>query len=313
MSGWLSSHYRKGTIMTASNPFAQSPQYWKVLFTIPAAAAGTAEISFDDIALAVSGFETDEAKGIWTFELLFGDTPDMDDLSRRAMLLAALHGVPVPVLELHKVEQVDWLSQVARDFPPLSIGRFYVHGSHVTEAAPAGSFAIQVDAGAAFGSGEHGTTRCCLEALDWLGRKRSFAAILDMGCGSGILAIAAAKLWKTKVLAVDIDPVAVRVTADNVQTNQETTRVSAAVSDGYASDAIRRGAPFDLILSNILARPLIQFAPDLVKHLAPDGVAVLSGLLTSQEAQVLAAHKMQGLKLHKRFVHKEWCTLLLTR
>lgn len=300
--------------MTTGNPFAQSEQYWKVIFTIPSEAAGTAEVSFDDIAMAVSGFETDEANGIWTFELLFGEKPDMGEMQSRLMVLALLHAVEVPEAQLLEVEQKDWLKQVAQDFPPLAIGRFYVHGSHVAEPPPTGSIAIQVDAGAAFGSGEHGTTRCCLEALDWLSKKHGFRHILDMGCGSGILAIAAAKLWKSaEVLAVDIDPVAVRVTQENVLINREHTKVTSAVSDGYDSEKIKRVETFDLIVSNILARPLMAFAPDLAKHLAPEGYAVLSGLLTSQETQVLAAHKMQGLKLDKRFVFGEWCTLVLKR
>src|SRR5262249_44593842 len=137
--------------------------------------------------------------------------------------------------------------------------------------------------------------------------------ILDMGCGSGILAIAAAKLWKTQVLAVDIDPVAVQGTQENIAINREAARIDAVVSDGYTSDNIPRNAPFDLIVADILARPLIAFAPDLARNLAPDGVGVLSGLLTSQETQVLSAHMMQGLKLNKRFVRKEWCTLVLSR
>ena len=296
-----------------ANPFAQSPNYWRVTFTVPSSAAGTTEDAFNDITVAVSGLETDEENEIWTVELLFGEEPDMADIGRRLMLMSALHNVALPKTDLQKVVQEDWLKQVARNFPPLSIGRFYIYGSHVTEPPPHGSIPIQVDAGAAFGSGEHGTTRCCLEALEWLSKKRKFSTILDMGCGSGILAIGAAKLWKTNVLAVDIDPVAVRVTEDNIAINRETVRVTAAVSDGYNCDQIKRGKPFDLIVSNILARPLIAFAPDLMKNLADDGVAVLSGLLTSQESQVLAAHKMQGLSLEKRFVHKEWCTLVLKR
>lgn len=296
-----------------SNPFAQSPHYWRVTFTVPSAAAGTAEDAFNDSALAVSGFETDEANHIWTFELLYEEAPDMEDIARRLMVLAALHDVPLPKPDMQKLEQQDWLAQVARSFPPLSIGRFYIYGSHVEDAVPAGSIPIQVNAGAAFGSGEHGTTRCCLEALEWLSKKRKFRNILDMGCGSGILAIGAAKLWKVNVVAVDIDPVAVRVTEENIAINRETVRITAAVSDGYACETIKRGKPFDLIVSNILARPLIAFAPDLVKNLADDGMAVLSGLLTSQESQVLAAHKMQGLHLEKRFVYQEWCTLVLKR
>jgi len=296
-----------------TNPFHQSPELWRVVFTIHSDAAGTAEEAFNDIALAVSGFETDEANGIWTFEILFGEVPDMDDMKRRLLVLTMLHNVKASEPELQKVEQVDWLLHTARSFPPLTIGRFYVYGSHVEEPIPNGVIPIKVDAGAAFGSGEHGTTSCCLEALDWLSKKRNFRGILDMGCGSGILAIGAAKLWKTDVIAVDIDPVAVRVTQENVQINRETTRISAAVSDGYSGDKVKKGAPYELIVSNILARPLIEFAPHLVKNLAAGGYAVLSGLLTSQEAQVTNAHVQQGLALEKRFVNGEWCTLVLKK
>ena len=296
---------------TQDNPFAQSPEHWRVTFTLQADAASTAENSFDDIALAVSGFETDEENHIWTFELLHGEKPDMEDIKRRLMVLSMLHNVPMPEPVLTEVFKQDWLAQVARNFPPLSIGRFYVHGSHVKEPAPAGSFDIQVEAGAAFGSGEHGTTSCCLEAIDHLAKKRAFKNVLDMGCGSGILAIAAAKIWRCNVLAVDIDPVAVRVTQENIQINQ--VDVTSAVSDGYNSDRVKRGAPYDLIISNILARPLVEFAPYLAANLAPDGVAILSGLLATQEKQVLSAHLMQGLKLQKRFLGGEWCTLVLRR
>ena len=176
---------------------------------------------------------------------------------------------------------------------------------------------IQVDAGAAFGSGEHGTTSCCLKAIDWMANQRRFARVLDMGTGSGILAIAAAKLWKSDVLAVDIDPVSVRVTGENVAVNKVSTYVRTGVSDGYNSAQVKRGVDgkgkYDLILSNILARPLVAFAPMLEKHLAKGGVAVLSGLLTSQETMVRTAHRLQGLSLKKRFVQGEWCTLVLER
>jgi ribosomal protein L11 methyltransferase len=304
-----------GCQMTRSkaNPFAQSPEYWKVVFTLPHTAAPTAEESFNDMTLAVSAFETDEKNKIWTLELLCGESPDMEEIKRRLMVISALFNIPLPKYDMQKVEQQDWLSKVARDFPPITIGRFYVHGSHVSEPAPIGSVSIQVEAGAAFGSGEHGTTSRCLEAIDWLAKKRDFRNILDMGCGSGILGIAAAKLWKSNVLAVDIDPIAVRVTQENSVINRTQMYVTAAVSDGYASERVKRAKPFDLIVSNILARPLVAFAPDLAQHLSVDGIAVLSGLLTSQEAQVRTAHTMQGLTLVKRFVAGDWCTLVLRR
>lgn len=293
------------------NPFAQSEHYWRVKFTLHADAVGTAEEAFGDIALAVSAFETDEANRIWTFDLLFGEEPDMAEVTRRLLLLAGLHKVDVPKPEVEKMEQVDWLAAVARSFPPLSIGRFYVYGSHVEEKPPAGAIGIQVDAGAAFGSGEHGTTSCCLKALEWLAKSKSPRSVLDMGTGSGILAIAAAKLWKVPVIAVDLDPVAVRVTQENVRINQEQMLVRASVSDGYSGEAVKKNAPYDIIVANILARPLIEFAPQLAKNLSGNGYAVLSGLLTSQEQQVLGAHVMQGMKLEKRFVDGEWCTLVL--
>ncbi len=293
-----------------TNPFAQSAEHWQVVFTIPAAAAGTAENSFDDNTLSVAAFETDEANHIWTIELLYESEPDMEDIKRRLLLLSALHDVPLPVATLKQLPAQDWLKAVARDFPPLSIGRFYVHGAHVKDAPPAGSISIQVDAGAAFGSGEHGTTSGCLEAMEWLAKSHHFRNVLDMGCGSGILAIAASKLWRGEVLAADIDPVAVNVTKENARINR--ARLDTVVSDGYSHEKIKRTAPYDLIISNILARPLVAFAPQLKRHLRGGGMAVLSGLLSSQEAQVKSAHMAQGLKLERRFNNGDWCTLVLS-
>lgn len=284
-----------------ANPFAQSPDQWKVTFALPSILQD--EI-FDDLALSVSCFEAPQG---FTVELLCDGKPDMDEIGRRLNAL----GVSSPI-HAERFEQKDWLAEVARGFPPMTIGRFYLHGSHVTHIPP-GKIPIHVDAGAAFGSGEHGTTRGCLEALDWLSRRRDFDNILDMGCGSGVLAIAAAKLWNSDVLAADVDSVAVRVAEENARINRVQTSVTAVVSDGYASDRARRGAPFDLILSNILARPLIAFAPDLAKHLAVGGIAVLSGLLSSQENEVMAAHRMQGLRLVRRVTHEDWQTLVLAR
>lgn len=299
------------TLCSKANPFAQSPAYWQVVFSLPEAVRTAAEEAFGDMALAVSAFETDEKRHLWAFDLLFDAPPDEAELKRRLMLLAKLHGLTPPFMQVKKIESQDWLAKVARDFPPLTIGRFYVHGRHVCNPPPPGSIAIQVEAGAAFGSGEHGTTSGCLLALEGLARKRPSKSVLDMGCGSGILAIAAAKLWKCPVLAADIDPVAVRVTRENAAINRVQRQVGALVSNGYASERIKRQGPFDVIISNILARPLVEFAPDLASSLAPGGAAVLSGLLASQEAMVLAAHRAQGLALTKRFLSGEWATLVL--
>ncbi|MEZ5690296.1 MAG: 50S ribosomal protein L11 methyltransferase [Rickettsiales bacterium] len=296
---------------TNKNPFAQAVSYWQVLFMIPAAAVATAEESFSDIAISVANFETDEQNHIWSFELIFSDKPDAEELKRRLFLIASLHNIDTPEIKIEKLEQTDWLSQVAQDFPPLSIGRFFVHGAHVSETPKMNKIAIQIDAGAAFGSGEHATTSCCLAAMEYLARKHTYTNILDMGTGSGILAIAAAKLWKSAILAVDLDPVSVRVTKENAAINKTDKYIKTAISDGYISGEVKNNSPYDLIIANILARPLVSFAPYLKKNLAMGGVAILSGLLASQEKYVLAAHRTHGLRLKKRFIRDGWSTLVI--
>ncbi|MFO0389747.1 MAG: 50S ribosomal protein L11 methyltransferase [Alphaproteobacteria bacterium] len=297
--------------MRKSNPFAQSPAYWKIRFNLPLAAVPNAEAGFEDMALAVSTFEVNEKAKIWSFEMLTEVMPEMTEVRSRLLVLSTLFDFPTPQPMVERVEQQDWLAQVARSFPPMKIGRFYVHGAHYQDAIPAGMVNIQVDAGAAFGSGEHGTTSCCLKAIDWLAKQSDFTNILDMGCGSGILAIAAAKIWRVPVMAADIDEVAVRVTAENCRINRVNNHITSLVSDGYSHERVQRSAPYDLIISNILARPLVAFAPALKANLAEGGIAVLSGLLTSQETMVMSAHRAQGLALKKRFTDGEWCTLVI--
>lgn len=293
------------------NPFAQSKVYYQILFSLPRNAVATAEESFSDIVTSISSFETDEENGIWSFELICSEKPDIEEIRRRLLIVSALHNISVPEITCNQLQQEDWLAQVARDFPPLSIGRFFVHGAHVEESTNPSQISIQVDAGAAFGSGEHGTTRGCLEAMEWLAQSRKFSKILDMGTGSGILAIAAAKLWKSDVLAVDLDPISVRVTSENAKINQVQKFIKTGVSDGYSSMQVKRNAPYDLIIANILARPLISFAPYLAKNLNNGGVAILSGLLVSQQKQVLVAHRTHSLHLKKKIVHQDWCTLVI--
>lgn len=293
------------------NPFAQVSQYFQVSFILPFASAEHMQDAFDDIALSASAFEVDEAQDHWQCDVLFAAPPDMEEVTRRAALLAMLAGNPTPAITSSTLAQQDWLSLVARNFPPLVIEHFYVHGSHVENAPPLASIPIQVEAGAAFGSGEHGTTRTCLQALSWIHRRRNMTRILDMGTGSGILAIASAKLWNADILAVDIDPIAVDVTRLNTRINRTQHAITCAVSDGYQSSIVKHFGTCDLVIANILARPLVKFAPALATMLRPSGYCVLSGLLMEQERMVLSAHRAQGLHLVKRFTHEGWCTLLL--
>lgn len=294
-----------------SNPFAQSPQYWRVKFSAPEAAAVQAEDSFAGVALAVSAFEDEKNPQIWWVELLCETVPDMTEVNRRLLILAALHDCVMSKPEIEPVAQADWVSDIARTFPPIRAGRFFVCGTHYSGKAPAGCIELLVNAGAAFGSGEHGTTHGCLMAFEWLANQRQFSNVLDMGCGSGILAIAAAKRLRCKAVAVDLDEVAVRVTKENLKLNQVDAFVRADVSDGYSAELVRKNAPYDLIFSNILARPLIAFAPSLKANLAEGGVAILSGLLDWQENMVMAAHRAQGLRLIRRVAEGEWRTLVI--
>lgn len=295
------------------NPFQQASQYWRVRVTLPREVVSMAENSFDSVALAVSSFEDEKNPVQWRVDLLCAGVPDMTEINQRLLLLSALYDFSMPKPEMQIIEQRDWVSEISRSFPPIRAGRFFVCGTHYRGLKPHDAIPLLIDAGAAFGSGEHGTTHGCLTALEWIARRRKIRNVLDVGCGSGILGIAAAKLFKCPVIAVDLDPVAAQVTADNIRLNRVTKYVRAGVSDGYEAPLVRKAAPYDLIFSNILARPLMALAPALARSLASDGLAVLSGLLASQEAMVMSAHQAQGLKLVKRIPYGEWRTLIISR
>jgi len=230
-----------------------------------------------------------------------------------AVAWAARHEAP-PELAIESVAPRDWLGDNQASFPPMAVGRFLVHGSHHRMAVPAGRIGLLIDAATAFGTGEHATTRGCLVALQRRARRRAPPQrLLDMGSGTGILAIAAAKVWRRHVLARDIDIEAVRGAAVNAARNGVAGLVSSRRSNGYRDRAIGRAGPYDLVFANILARPLAAMAHDLARHLAPGGIAVLSGLLAHQERYVLCAHRAQRLVLIERIAIDGWHTLVLRR
>lgn len=228
-----------------------------------------------------------------------------------ALAAAAAHGELVEIAEQPLAER-DWLSENRLAFPPLRIGRFFIYGSHYRGRMPAGTIGLALDAAAAFGTGEHPSTRGCLKALEFLASRRKFSRPLDIGTGTGILAIAAAKLLHRRVIARDIDEGAVRIARRNAAHNGVGALVAISQGPGYRGRAIVRGG-YDLVLSNILARPLAFFAADLARALAPGGRAVLSGLLGRQEAIVLAPHRGCGIVLERRLVIDGWSTLVLRR
>lgn len=225
----------------------------------------------------------------------------------------------LPGLEfrIDPVADTNWLEQSYRQFPPFKIADFFIHGSHYHEKIPVKTHGLQIDAATAFGSGEHGTTRGCLEMLarmkaDGIKPKN----ILDMGTGSGILAIGAYRLWKKPVLAVDNDPESVRVSCRHRAMNKipaGADGITCACGDGYKTRRVRETKPFDLVIANILAGPLIDMAPELGDVLAPKAYVILSGLLKEQEKAVLEAHKKQRLKKISRIVHDDWCAVLMQK
>lgn len=268
--------------------------------------------ALDGFAAAIAAFEIVPG-GDWRLEAYALEPPDPAAVEAALARAATEVGVAPPACHIQPLPPVDWLAQNRRDFPAQAIGRFFIHGAHHGAGVPAGRIGLKVDAATAFGSGEHATTRGCLAALDRLARRRRVKRPLDLGCGSGILALAIAKTWRTSVRAADIDPESVRVARANARLNGVARGLRIARSDGYRGLLVRRGAPYDLIVSNILAQPLARFAHELARALAPGGVAILSGLLVAQEAQVVAAHRRHGLALARRDRRDGWSTLELRR
>ena len=212
------------------------------------------------------------------------------------------------------VEQVgatDWQAQSLASFPPVTVGRLTIVGAH--QDPPHRRFVVSVDAGPAFGSGRHETTQGCLLALDWLARRPQVRTAFDIGTGSGILAVAAARLWPARVLALDSDPVAVATAGETVRRNGLSRRVTVVQGEGFRAGTLRRLGRADLIVANIRAKPIAGMAPAFARHLRPGGVAVLSGLLATEERLVLAAFRAVGLRLRRRIGRGAWVTLILTR
>ena len=247
----------------------------------------------------------------WSVDAYFEDgEPDAIAASIRDRLGADAFGAPLDVAEL---PETDWIAAGLQSLTPVFAGRFVVHGSHDRQKRPPGRIAIEIDAGQAFGTGHHGTTAGCLTVLDSLLRARRYGNALDLGTGSGVLAIALAKILRRPVLATDIDPVAVRVARENVALNGVGGLVRPVVADGLAHPAIRAAAPFDLIVANILAHPLMRLAPAVARALAPGGRLVLSGLLRQQRERVVAAYGAQGIRLEQARLFEGWAVLVLLK
>ncbi len=285
---------------------------WRISFTVPEGAAAAFADALSPFGDAISCFEAD-GKGARRLTAIGSGEPDASALGLMLTTTGAAQGIEPPRACIEKLPADGWLADNRRRFPPITAGRFFIHGAGYEGIKPPGARAIQLEAGPAFGSGSHETTRGCLIAIDRLAKRRRFLNSLDLGCGSGILALAIARAMKRPVLAVDIDDWAVRTAAANALSNGLGAHLRVVQGDGFSSPEIRRRAPFDLIVANILARPLVRLAPDLVRALRKGGVAILSGLLHSDQAALIIAYRAQGARLIGRDRLGDWSTLTLSR
>ena len=254
----------------------------------------------------VGVFELEDGRGLWEVGGYFDHAPDPVGLA----LLAAAHGARD--FAVSELPETDWVAHVRRELSPVEAGRFFVHGSHDADRVPEGRIALLIEAAMAFGTGHHGTTLGCLRALDRLAEDCTPRTVADIGAGTAVLAMAAARVWpQAIVIASDLDPVATDVARANLAVNGLEGRVTCLTASGF--DAPELAGPFDLILANILMGPLIELAPATATHLAPGGSAILSGLLTHQAEAVLGAHTAAGLTLEAREDLGDWTTLILRR
>lgn len=285
---------------------------WTALTTLDgqdaAEALGLAMEVLTPDPIGVGVFEVEDGSGIWEVGGYFTEEPDAAGLA----LLAAMH--KAKDFTVSELPEVDWVAHVRRELSPVEAGRFFVHGSHDADNVPEGKIALLIEAAMAFGTGHHGTTLGCLKALDGL-VEQGFVGknVVDIGCGTAVLAMAAARVWPNPVLAGDIDQVAVDVARANVAANDLEERVHCVEAAGFNAPELHEASPFDLVFANILKGPLIGLAPDMAKHLSTKGYAILSGILNPQADEVISVYLQNGLNLVERTEIVDWTTLVLQK
>lgn len=275
----------------------------------PRALAETAAAALDADAgcegMAYSILEEDEDHDVWRIDAFPSEAPEAEAAER------VLQGFPDLRVVVETLGDADWLAMALSGLPPVRAGRFFIFGMHDRGRTPPNAVNLRIEAGAAFGTGHHGTTVGCLLAYDALLKRRSYRKVLDVGAGTGVLAIAAARTGSSVAVGTDIDAVSVRIARENAEVNRSNARFVHAAGLGHR--LVAEHAPYDLVFANILAPPLVALAQDIKQALKPGGVAILSGLLRSQERRVKAAYLSRGFRVVRRIHRDAWATLVLRR
>jgi ribosomal protein L11 methyltransferase len=263
--------------------------------------------SFFEGQAAIAAFESPD--GRWDITVHFAEEPDQASI--RGLVGIAAGNEVAQDITFDTVEAKDWVKATLEELIPVRAGRFIVHGHHDREKVPPNKLGIEIEAALAFGTGHHGTTRGCLLLLDEVLKAHRPARVLDLGTGTGVLAIAAAKAQHRFVLASDIDPLSVRVARENARLNGTGNWVHTIEATGFSAPQFAKHSPFDLVLANILANPLRQMATSMARHLAPSALVILSGLLPHQTQSVIAAYRARGLMLKRHLQIEGWSSLLM--
>jgi ribosomal protein L11 methyltransferase len=274
----------------------------------PAQRLGEALEALDPAPTGVGVFEVEDGSGLWEVGGYFLDAPDEIALA----LLSAAHGAKGFVTS--EVPDQDWVAHVRRELAPVEAGRFFVYGNHDADKVPDDKISLLIEAAMAFGTGHHGTTQGCLLALeDYISEGGVSKNCADIGCGTAVLAMAAAAVWGHDVIASDIDPVAVEVAEANLAANDMVGQVRCVEAAEFDAELLQKAAPFDLIFANILKPPLLALAADMARYTTPGGAVILSGLLVEQGEEVQMAYEAEGFKLSQRRDIGEWTALRLIK
>lgn len=292
-------------------PATTPPQpLWSLTLSLPIAKVEGAAQWLADEAISVSTFVPPRKK-MGSVEALFNQYPDRAALTAKFIIWGYLHKIKTPKFKIREIPDLNWLEKVSQDYPPLKVAQWTVHTSQQKHAVVGVRQTIEIDGTTAFGTGEHPTTRGCLLLLNRLLKKYQFTSALDLGCGTGILALAYAKTARMRTTAVDCEKNALGVARENVKVNGLSAYIKIGWSEGFRSRIVKEQAPYDLILANIFAGPLARMAYEMRGNLLPGGCVILAGLLNSQAARVLRAYQTQGFCLLHRLTLGEWTILAL--